>query len=530
MRLASHQEQLIEELKGPIELPWTFAKIMSSGSRRTYVDNVGHGAPPGDEPQEEQPRRRHLEKGPPRYETVEREAKRAQVEARSRKRTGDDGADLDEQQSEAVEAVEVCHQATEIEVSLPTSNRGVKKFIQNPVAYVCSQIRKRTVEVRLKDLTPSELEEFKKAKDKEVNNFIAAECFELIKDRKPEELEVMGMRWLLTWKPTEDGGKKAKARAIVLGYQDPEYKERDTSAPTPSKAGRQLFLQMCSWKQFQLAKGDVSGAFLQGMKVQEEMFCRPVDEICTAMGAEPGTAMAMRKVAYGLVQAPLQWYKSICSCLKELGYVRLRGEPCCWIYLHKTEVVSAIHGHVDDFLFGGRETCPIHKSLMTRIQERFEWGEWQVGEFVQCGIHMKQLPGFSIELDQTKFIEDLEEIHFTREKSRNPELPTSDGEKTAMRGVLGSLAWVCGQTCFMYAVDSNMMISRIKDSKIADILELKQIVRSLKKWKYTKVKLHAHPQEEPLLMEDNVTPVFWRSGKLERTPRISMTSLASPWW
>ena len=142
-------------------------------------------------------------------------------------------------------------------------------------------------------------------------------------------------------------------------------------------------------------------------------------------------------------------------------------------------MVSAIHGHVGDFLFGGRDDCETHGALMTKIQQKFKWGEWQKDEFVQCGIRMRQLPDFSIELDQQKFIEDLEEIHLSRDRSRNPELPTTEGEKTAMRGALGSLAWVCGQTCFLYAVDTKMMISKVKTSTIEDIQSVNTIIRAL---------------------------------------------------
>jgi hypothetical protein len=47
----------------------------------------------------------------------------------------------------------------------------------------------------------------------------------LAKDVVPDERRIAGMRWLLTWKHGEsfEGGKKAKARDIILGYQDPEY-------------------------------------------------------------------------------------------------------------------------------------------------------------------------------------------------------------------------------------------------------------------------------------------------------------------
>ena len=39
-------------------------------------------------------------------------------------------------------------------------------------------------------------------------------------DLKPERL--LRMRWVLTWKYTEDGDRKAEARLVILGYQHPE--------------------------------------------------------------------------------------------------------------------------------------------------------------------------------------------------------------------------------------------------------------------------------------------------------------------
>ena len=75
--------------------------------------------------------------------------------------------------------------ACEIEVDLPTSRRGINKFMANPEAYVCSQLRRRQVEVNERRLTPEEAMRFNKAKDTEVRNFIAAECFQLAKDKFP---------------------------------------------------------------------------------------------------------------------------------------------------------------------------------------------------------------------------------------------------------------------------------------------------------------------------------------------------------
>ena len=47
---------------------------------------------------------------------------------------------------------------------------------------------------------------------------------------------------------------------------------------------------------------------------------------------EENTPMLLQRAAYGLVQAPLHWYQSVCNTLAELGYQRLVTEPRCWIF------------------------------------------------------------------------------------------------------------------------------------------------------------------------------------------------------
>ena len=403
--------------------------------------------------------------------------------------------------------------------------------------------------------------QFKKAKDIEVKNFIAAECFELAKDRLPDEYNVLGMRWLLTWKYDDkyQDGRKAKARAIVLGYQDPSYADRKTAAPTPSRASRQLFFQLCSWKRFKMAKGDISGAFLQGDDLTEELWCRPLKEITEKLEVKEGTPMLMKKAAYGLVQAPLHWYESISRFLSSLGYQKLLVEPCCWIWKDETGCVrSIIHGHVDDFLFGGRDYCKIHRGLMEKIKQAYDWGTWETDHFVQCGIDVCQKSDYSIELKQDRFIDEMTEIFLTKDRSRQVECPTTDEEKRKLRGALGSLSWVTGQTCFLYAVDVNHMLTKIPQSTVADIVTTNKIIRDMKKMKDQVYKIHAFDEHAPLefiawsdaawanrpnevdstegifigmctpkLREgfhSPVTPVFWKSGCINRVCRSPATA------
>lgn len=587
LRPASPLEIQIEEFKGPVELPWTITTLATAEGGRTFLD-ISHEIPDDDQwdtaqeypselPGREEfvPLTRKHQKGPGDVAPSKPPKRRSLNPQTGQKRTAEEDL-LDERDNAGgassgsrprhTEEVDLCAffsqeehcKAFEIEIELPESKRGMKKFVENPEAYMANQIKRRQVEVRERTLSPAEAMEFSKAKDTEVRNFIAAECFQKAQEKFPEEKHIVGMRWLLTWKYDEkykdQGGRKAKARAIVLGYQDPRYEERKTSAPTPSKSGRQLFFQYCAWQRMRLAKGDISGAFLQGQDLSEEMWCRPVKEICEELGVSEGTPMILKKAAYGLVQAPLHWYQSISTYLGEIGYQRLWTEPCCWIWVdHEGVVRSIIHGHVDDFMFGGRDNDEIHARLMQDIQKKFQWGTWEIGQFIQCGIHVLQHEDYSIELQQMKFIEELEEIHISRERSRSEELATTEDEKRALRGVLGSLSWLCGQTCFLFSVDVNFLITSIPVSNVGDLNKANKLVRDIKKWKHLKYKIHSFDMQQELDMvvwtdagwanrpngkdstegifvgmtdkrlregyETNVTPIHWRSGKIERTCR-----------
>ena len=181
-------------------------------------------------------------------------------------------------------------------------------------------LKRRAVEVHEKHLTPSERQQFQVAKDAEVRNFVAAKAFEALPpELKPDRSQAIGMRWLLTWKLKEDGERKAKARAILQGYQDPSYEHRATTTPVMTRMTRQLLLHEAARKRWRVRKGDVTGAFLQGREYPQTLYCTPCPEICRAMGLKAGEITKIKRGCYGLVDAPLEWYRSVCEYLEELG-------------------------------------------------------------------------------------------------------------------------------------------------------------------------------------------------------------------
>ena len=78
------------------------------------------------------------------------------------------------------------------------------------------------------------------------------------------------MRWVLTWKYTEGGDRKAKAR-LDWSFWDisTELTSVPTAAPTLGKMSRHLFVQACALHKLRVHFGDVSSASWQTSASEE---------------------------------------------------------------------------------------------------------------------------------------------------------------------------------------------------------------------------------------------------------------------
>ena len=56
-------------------------------------------------------------------------------------------------------------------------------------------------------------------------------------------------RFVDRWKPTDEGGTKAKRRIVILGFKDPHVLQLERSAPTPTKEAFTIVLQVLASQQ-----------------------------------------------------------------------------------------------------------------------------------------------------------------------------------------------------------------------------------------------------------------------------------------
>ena len=386
--------------------------------------------------------------------------------------------------------------AVEIEIALPETSAGVNRLTHNLTSYFVGALKRKAVEVSERRLSAEDKEKFKGAKAAEVRNFIAAKAFEALPPHlRPSPEQAISMRWILTWKQLDDGGVKPKARAVLLGYQDPCYEHRSTTAPVMTRLTRQLFLQAAANLKWKVAKGDVSGAFLQGRDYPNDLYCVPCDEILAEMGLPPGTVTRLKKACYGLVEAPLEWYRTVAEYLESLGFRRLWADSCCWTWHHKGQLRGMVTAHVDDFMFGGLAQDKEWQAKVEQIRSRFGWGSWEEDKFTQCGVLIETVPeGFV--LSQPNYLSDLREISLSTSRRKERTSDTTPWEKGQLRTLLGGLSWYAQQTGPHVAAEVSLLLSEVNVSTVETIVKANLLLHHAKGRKEHRILIHRCEQHD----------------------------------
>ncbi|CAE7653027.1 RE1 [Symbiodinium sp. CCMP2592] len=358
--------------------------------------------------------------------------------------------------------------AVEVSIDMPNSKQGWTKANRCLKSYFVGALKRRAAEVSERHLNPEELQRFRDAKQVEVNNFIASNAFESLPEHlAPSREQAVNMRWLLTWKVKEDG--------LHVSY-------------------------FC--KQPPIAHGESSRAtsqelFKQGREYPDDLFCIPCPEICEAMQIPVGSITKLRRACYGLVDAPLEWYRTISEYFAELGLVRLWSDACMWAWRVNGQLRGLITGHVDDFLFAGADDDPEWQAILQKIKERFKWGDWEQDDFIQCGVRIQQTSqGF--QLSQARYVEDIPEIPLNHSRRKDRNQPTTAWEKTKLRALLGAVSWHAQQVAPHFAAEVSLLLSDVNESTVATLLQANQLLQSAKARKGHQMLIHAFNLEVEL--------------------------------
>lgn len=218
------------------------------------------------------------------------------------------------------------------------------------------------------------------------------------------------------------------------------------------------------------------------------------------MGLEPGSMTRVRKACYGLVDAPLEWYRSVCSFFNRLGLKCCWSDPCCWTLVKDDKLHGIISGHVDDFLFSGRSDDPLWQSIEKAIKDEFKWSDWEESRFVQCGVLIEEEADGSYTLSQKHYVEEIPAINIRASRRRERNAPTDDLEKTQLRGLLGGLSWYSQQVAPHFSADVSLMLTEVSQSTVDTLFHANRLLDQVKHMKEHKLRIHKLDIEDIVLV------------------------------
>ena len=385
-------------------------------------------------------------------------------------------------------------------LEIPVKAKDIKRWSQeaNPehMVQLAAVSKRARAEVHVKDLTRAEQQLFDEAKAKEIQCWIQTSAIKKILRHRLNPEQILKSRWILTWKNPEPGETKrrAKARLVVLGYQDPKLTDVARDAPTLSKEGRALVLQTIASARFELSSFDIKTAFLRGKADQQNpLAMEPPRELRRELDMSDNEVCQLLGNAYGRVDAPLLFYKELSSQLKGLGFVQHPLEPCVFL-LYSDGVLNGILGvHVDDGVCGGDAKF---SQKIQALQTKLPFGSRKFRNFVFTGIHLEQFPDFSIRASQGEYVKNIPQIDIGRPRRISPEATVTEAERSKLRGLVGSLQYAVTHTRPDMAAKLGSLQSQITQANVQTLLDANKVLREAQEQCQVSIHFLAIPVQE----------------------------------
>ena len=368
-------------------------------------------------------------------------------------------------------------------------------YLVREMALNASMARKRAVEVSERHLTPEEKEMFRAAKAAEWSQWISNDVVELVSRYGVDPRRVIASRWVLTWKtvPGEvyqgPGGAKAKARLVIRGFRDPDLGQFSTASPTLSRQGRHAIFTLASHFQYRVFTLDAKTAFLAGDKTSrtKPIYTELPRDLVEELGGDADVIARIKKVPYGLSEAPLAWYRRLTSELETCGFEQVPADRCVYVFRREDRVLGIVGAHVDDLLVAGCSASvdPRFEEAMAKLVARLPFGERKYADMapvLYTGLNVKQHPQTrEIAIDQAHYVAKLKEVP-TR---RLAEGPLNKEGQTQYWSQLGALLWVAVNTRPDVAYDVSHFASYGSRPEQQHLVSLNKIVRTLQARDYS---------------------------------------------
>ena len=361
-------------------------------------------------------------------------------------------------------------------------------------------------------------------------------------------------------------GCRAKARLVIIGYEDPDIDTVSNDAPTLTKDGRMTVLQAVAAHRWELLSFDVSTAFLHGKGDGRTLGVHPPPELREALGMTGTDQCALDGGAYGRIDAPYLWFCEFRDELLKQGCTQCPLDPCVFGLYTETgnldpqgNPLKKFHGclgiHVDDGIAGGDS---VFMAMLKRVEARFKFGAFERREFKYTGIHFRQWDDYSIEYDQIEYIERINPVTIEKSRRSQPLSPLTEAEKSSLRSIIGALQYAAVHSRPDISAKVGELQSSVNRATVSELIQANKVLAEAKMHKVSLMVLPIKPElltfcafsdasflsgkqnnahqgtlifsTTPELLENRkaiVAPVAWTSKKVPRIVRSTLGAEAA---
>lgn len=309
-----------------------------------------------------------------------------------------------------------------------------------------------------------------------------ADCFEA-KQQELEKLKnfdtyetveycaqpLISVRWVISQK-----GSDVKARLVARGFE--ENFDSQSDSPTVGKCAFRFFLSITSSKGWVIRTTDIKSAFLQGMKLEREVFIKPPKEA----GVSPHKVWKLKRCLYGLNDGARQFYLSVRKCLLDLGCQQSLLDPAVFYYKNGGELLGVICCHIDDFLHAGFDR--FESDIIVKLTQHFLAGKVEQQHFTYIGFDINQEKS-CISVNQKAYADELchESDAIDVDRSSLKHLQLNSVDQFHLRRLVGKLGWLVQGSRPDMAFDMIDLSTKLKSGTVQDLLHAKKVVKALQR-------------------------------------------------
>ena len=306
----------------------------------------------------------------------------------------------------------------------------------------------------------------RKAKLKEIDNWLIHDVFEEVEN---EGQQTISVRWVITERLLKDHWD-TKARLVARGFEE-DTSHLNKEAPTCGTDIVRLTATMASSMGWTCHTVDVKAAYLQGDKINRDVYLTPPDEF------NQGQLWKLKKTIYGLCDAARAWYKRVKSELKSLG-VTISPLDNSLFFWHVDDVLQGIICvYVDDFLFAGTQL--FLDTIIKKLINKFRIGSSAKITFTYVGINFNAYKD-GLTMDQDHYIKSLTTIPISTARATEKNCDLTKDEKKTFRALIGQMSWVSTHTRPDVAFETCELGGIYKTAKVSDLIRLNHLVDKIK--------------------------------------------------